>query len=59
MASNVDLPAPLGPMRPVRVPRRTSMVTPGDGVYATEIAGHVPHEAPRPHPMQQKKVPNG
>jgi hypothetical protein len=32
---------------------------PGDGVCATEIAGHVPHEAPRPHPMQQKKVPNG
>src|SRR5215469_11438707 len=27
-ASNVDLPAPLGPMSPVRVPRRTASDTP-------------------------------
>ena len=40
-ASSVDLPAPLGPMRPVRVPRRTDSETPRHGAHAAEVPAHV------------------
>ena len=37
MASSVDLPAPLGPMSPVRVPRADLDRHPGDRLHAAEV----------------------